>query len=162
MKLSQKIVCVYFGFLLLLGTFGCAEKYPEGMPKLIKVSLTFTQEGQSLSGATVTLFSEDPDFKWTVGGSTDNKGVVVLHTHGSYSGAPEGRYRICVKKYVREGELQTMSNPGAPPPMDYNFVNDQYANRNDTPLSIEIKSGNKYEPFDLGPAVKELLKAPGM
>ena len=162
MKLLPNILCVFLGFLLLFGTSGCGEKYPEGMPKLTKVSLTFTQEGKPLQGATVSLFSVDPDFKWAVGGSTDNNGVVVLKTHGSYTGAPEGQYKICVRKYVREGELQTMANPGAPPPMDYNFVDAQYANHNDTPLSIEIKSGNKYEPFDLGPAVKELLKAPGM
>jgi len=162
MKLFPKITCAFLGVLLLFATSGCGEKYPEGMPKLVKVSLTFTQEGQPLQGATVSLFSEDPNFQWAVGGSTDNSGVAVLKTHGSYAGAPEGRFKICVRKYVREGELQTMANPGAPPPMDYNFVDAQYANKNDTPLSIEIKSGAKYEPFDLGPAVKELLKGPGM
>ena len=152
----------YYALIVLLTITGCSEKLPDGMPKLLKVSLTFQQEGKPLPDATVTLFSEAPSFQWTVGGTTDNRGVVVLKTHGSYTGVPEGMYKICVKKFVREGELQTMDNPGAPPPKDYNFVDSQYGQQKDTPLSIEIKSGNKYEPFDLGPAVKELLKAPGM
>ena len=162
MSLFPKIVHTFLGFVLLFGISGCGEKYPDGMPKLINVSLTFTQEGKPLAGATVSLFSDDPSFKWTVGGTTDNNGVVVLKTHGSYTGTPEGRYKICVKKFMREGELQTMANPGAPPPKDYNLVESQYGFQKETPLSIEIKSGSKYEPFDVGAAVKELLKAPGM
>ena len=132
------------------------------MPKLIKVSLNVVQEGKPLAGATTTLISEDPSFKWTVSGTTDNNGVVVLKTHGIYTGVPEGKYKICVKKFVREGELQTMANPGAPPPKDYNLVEAQYGHQKDTPLTIEIKSGSKYEPVDVGQAIKELLKAPGM
>jgi hypothetical protein len=152
----------YFGLMVLLTIVGCSEKLPDGMPKLIKVSLTFKQEGKPLSGATVSLVSEDPAIKWTVGGSTNNNGVVILKTHGIYTGVPEGEYKICVKKFVMEGELQTMANPGAPPPRDYNLVESQYGYPDDTPLAIEIKSGSKYEPFDVGKAVKELVKAPGM
>ena len=131
------------------------------MPKLVKVSLTIKQEGKPLSGATVALYSENPSFQWTIGGTTDGNGVVVLKTHGSYTGVPEGKYKICVHKFVREGELQTLANPGAPPPKDYNTVESRYGQQNDTPLSIEIKAGGKYEPVDAGQAVKELLKAPG-
>jgi len=152
----------YFSFLVLMTVIGCTEKLPDGMPKLVKVSLTFTQEGKPLPGATISLLSEDTSFGWTVGGVTDNNGVVVLKTHGSYTGVPEGKYKICVQKFVKEGELQTMDNPGAPPPKDYNFVESQYGQPKETPLSIEIKSGSKHEPIDVGKAVKELLKAPGM
>ena len=151
-----------FCLAVILTAIGCSEKLPDGMPKLVKVSLTFKQNGTPLSGATVSLYSEDPSLKWSVGGTTDSNGVVVLKTHGNYTGVPEGKYKICVKKFVREGELQTMANPGAPLPKDYNYVDAQYSQQTDTPLSIEIKSGSKYEPFNLGPAVKELLKTPGM
>ena len=160
-SMLPKITCVSLGFALLLAVSGCSEKYPEGMPKLSKVSLTFTQEGKPLSEATVTLFPEATSFQWAVGGTTDHNGVVVLKTHGTYTGAPEGNYKIGVRKFFREGELQTLANPGAPPPKDYNLVAPQYGHQNETPLSIEIKPGSKYEPYDLGPAVKELLKAPG-
>lgn len=148
--------------LVILTMIGCSEERPAGMPKLMKVSLSLTQEGKPLSDATVALYSETPAFQWTVGGVTDNRGVVVLKTHGNYTGVPEGKYKVCVKKFVREGELQTMANPGAPPPKDYNLVESQYGQQKDTPLSIEIKAGSKYEPLDVGKAVKELLKAPGM
>ena len=161
-SMSPKLLCFFLGCALLLVASGCREEYPEGMPKLSKVSLTFMQEGKPLSEATVTLFTEDPSFQWAVGGTTDHNGVVVLKTHGTYTGAPEGRYKIGVRKFLREGELQTMANPGAPPPKDYNLVAPQYGHQNETPLSIEIKPGGKYEPYDLGPAVKEQLKAPGM
>ncbi len=163
MKFSSIRFLLLFVSFLLLTTSGCGEKYPDGMPKLYKVSLTITQEGKPLSGANVTLASEDPAFKWTVGGVTDNNGVVVLKTHGKYTGAPVGKYKLCVKKYVMEGELQSMKNPGAPPPKDYNLVEAEYAQPKTTPLEIEIQAGrNSFEPYDVGQAVKELLKAPGM
>ena len=158
--MKHALIC--FLPLLFLTIIGCKEELPDGMPKLIKVSLTMMQEGKPLSGATVALVSEDAASRWTIGGTTDNNGVVVLKTHGNYTGVPEGKYKICVKKFIREGELQTMANPGAPPPKDYNLVESQYGHQNDTPLSIEIKSGSKYEPIDVGKAVKEQLKAPGM
>jgi len=162
MNIFSRSLVVLLGWTPLLGMTGCSEKLPDGMPKLIKVTLTLTQEGQPLSEANVSLFSEDPSFKWTIGGTTDAKGAVVLKTHGQYIGAPEGTYKICVKKFMREGALQTLDNPGAPPPKDYNLVESRYGQQNNTPLSIVIKTGNKYEPFDVGQAVKEQLKAPGM
>ena len=163
MSLFPKRLCpLLVVFVLVLS--GCGgEPRPDGMPPLVSVSLTFTQEGEPLEGATITLFSEDdPNFQWAVGGSTDRRGVAELKTHGTFNGAPEGRYVITVRKFVREGELQTMDNPGAPPPRDYNLVNEQFANRNSTPLTVEIRARSNYEPFDLGPAVRELLRAPGM
>jgi len=163
MPLFSKTLSSLSLVILVLALSGCSEPRPDGMPPLHPVSLTFTQEGEPLEGATVALFSQDdPDFQWAVGGSTDRNGVAVLKTHGTYTGAPEGRYIITVRKFVREGELQTMDNPGAPPPRDYNLVDEQFANRNNSTLVVEIKRGNRYEPFDLGPAVKELLRAPGM
>jgi len=161
-KLASKVFFAFLGVVFLAGISGCGEKYPDGMPKLTKVSLTFTQEGKPLAGATVSLFSDDPTFKWAVGGTTDNNGIVVLKTHGIYTGAPEGTYMICVNKYVSEGEPPTIDNPNVPPPRNYNLVESHYSNRRETTLSMEIKSGSKYEPFDVGPAVKEQLKAPGM
>ena len=158
----MKLASCFISFLVIMSFVGCSEKLPDGMPKLVKVSLTFTQDGKPLTEATVALHPEGSSSQWTVGGVTDNHGVVVLKTHGNYTGVPEGKYKICVQKFVREGELQTMANPGAPPPKDYNLVESQYAHKNDTPLSVEIIPGSKYPPFDLGKAVKELLKAPGM
>ena len=162
MNMSPKIILAFLGFVFLFGISGCGEKYPDGMPKLINVSLTFTQEGKPLSGATVSLFSEDPSFKWAVGGTTNDNGVVVLKTHGIYTGVPEGAYQVCVNKFISEGEPPTIANPNVPPPRNYNLVESQYSNRRETTLSLEIKSGNKYETFEVGKAVKEQLKVPGM
>jgi len=65
-----------------------------------------------------------------------------------------------LQKFVIEGEQATLATPGAPPPTSYNFVESQYSQQKNTPLSVEIKSGSKYEPFDVGKAVKEPIIRP--
>ena len=153
-------LCVLGG--LCFFAFGCGPKYPPGMPKLYPVKLTFTQEGKPLELASVMLYPEDSGMTWGVGGSTDNSGVVTLKTHGEFNGAPAGKYKVCVRKFLMEGELPTLANPGAPPPVDYELVDQQYKQPNTTPLTIEIKAGsNSFEPFDLGEAIKERVKKPG-
>ncbi len=149
----------YSLFALLFFSIGCSEPRPDGMPPLYPVTLEFKQEGTPVSEASIRLIPQSTS-QWAVGGSTDSNGKVQLKTHGKYTGAPEGKYKICVNKFVSEGELPQIGK-STPPMVHFNLVETQYTLPNQTPLEIEIVKGkNKFEPFDLGKAVRLEITPP--
>ncbi|MDD3470718.1 MAG: carboxypeptidase regulatory-like domain-containing protein [Thermoguttaceae bacterium] len=151
---------------LFLGILACGPQYPEGMPKLYPVTLQFVQEGQPLTEASVRLIPENSSHQWVVGGSTDAQGNVVLYTHGQYEGVPEGKYRITVNRFELSGSKPSMNDMmagQASQEKNYSTVARKYTLPNQTPLVLEVRSsGNAFEPFELGKAVRELVAAPSV
>ena len=162
----------HLAFILLfiwVGCIGCGgPKQPDDMPPLYRCRLTFTQEGAPLENAYIILQSTEPSFKWSVGGTTDAKGVVDIVTHGQFYGAPEGSYQVVVSKTesVQEGAPKEL-----PPDVDpasimtssgmlsvYTFVEKEYADAETTTLKIEVKKGKNEETFECGKPVRELLR----
>ncbi|MGL6197276.1 MAG: hypothetical protein ACRC2T_20890 [Thermoguttaceae bacterium] len=145
---------------ILSFTFGCGPKLPDGLPKLHKVQLKFTQEGAPLEKATITLIPQQT-LPWAIGGSTDASGSVTLKTHGKYDGVPEGKYKITVIKFESEGELPTMANPNSTI-QTFNVVDTKYATPDSTDLEIEVVAGkNSFDPLELGQAIREPVRGPG-
>jgi len=142
---------------------GCGEKLPDGMEKLYPTKLVITQKGKPLVGASVRLISSasDTSNQWTVGALTDEQGVATIRTHGSYDGAPAGKYKVCVTKTVDEN-----------PPLDpsssedgiraraerakkiFSIVPKEYKSELSTPFEVEIK-GKTHQAFDIPEEVKE-------
>jgi hypothetical protein len=147
---------------LLFFILGCGDSRPEGMPDLHPVTLEFTQRGTPLTGATVILTPMDPSARWVSGGSTGTNGKAQLRTHGEYDGVPAGKYKVCVAKIETQGQEGLMDmKQGLPPAGNpttakaFTLVDPQYRFPNKTPLEIEVPAaGNRYEPFDLGEAVR--------
>jgi hypothetical protein len=54
--------------------------------------------GEKIEGVTVSLVSNDPNFKWRSGGKTDKDGIAELRTSFAYSGVPEGTFTIAFFK----------------------------------------------------------------
>jgi len=151
----------------LFVVLGCAEPLPEGLPELHPVTLEFTQAGAPLAGASVQLVPVDTSNTWVSGGGTDSSGKVSVQTHGKYDGAPAGKYKVCVTKMETEGEAGGLdpANPNAAASTQkvFTLVDPQYTVQNTTPLEIEITgSGDSFEPFDLGEAVRAEVAAPPM
>jgi hypothetical protein len=149
--------------LFTCGLTGCGEPKPDGLPKLQPVSLSFIQEGQPCENASVHLNPVDEN-PWAVGGTADSTGTVVFRTHGKYSGAPAGKYKVTVSKTDRE-EI-------GPPPKDmfdiqqetvmYDLVDPVYSNPATTPLEIEVEPGKHFsKTFDLGKKIRNKMKKPG-
>ena len=149
---------------------GCQEKTPEGFPKLIKnASVTVIQDGNPLADAKVTLYSDDPAIKWTIGGKTDANGAAKLVTHGQYPGAPAGTFQVTVSK--RE-EPQYQNQTPAPGQSDaefmaaraaenlsaYQLVDLSYGQRKTTKAVVEISDSNPGGTVDVGKAVREPIK----
>ena len=159
--------------LSLVTFFGCAKQsVPDGLPKLVPVTLTITQEGTPLADAIVSLVDPSGSIQFTVGGTTDTKGSVVLHTHGKYKGAPLGKFKIRVVKTETDQlppHLQTAPNMRSPefeaysreieklpPQKTYTLIEKRYTNLDTTPLEVEI-TGTLTTTFDVGKAVRDVL-----
>ena len=154
---------------------GCGgERRPDGMPRLYPASIQIMQEGTPLDGATVTLVSEDAELgRWAPTGITDASGVAVMQTNGLYSGAPLGTFKVVVAKRLTEPhpnpELAAAPH-GHPDAARYdrlnnerktfNYVATQYSSIAETPLSVEIVSGQRTYSIDVGERVREEVRGP--
>lgn len=155
------LTCV--GLICLTGCGGV--KKPDGMPDLVKATITLTQEGQPLADADVTCFGKQQS-AWTVFGRSDAKGVVELKTYTSeFSGAPVDEYVVCVKKI----EATPSKYGDTPPPtMDeadawskkraaeyrpsYYLVPEEFINQATSTLTLNVTAdGVQPATLELGP-----------
>jgi len=148
--------------ILLIAGCGGAER-PAGMPPLHPTTLTFTQGGVPLAGASVTLSPQDAaNTQWSLGGATDSKGVLNVQTQG-FNGAPEGTFKIAVTKTETEGTAAATESSdlgGASPAAgggskSFHLVEAKYRSTGTTDLVLEVTAGRNSQTFDLGPAVRE-------
>ncbi|MDR2438194.1 MAG: carboxypeptidase-like regulatory domain-containing protein [Planctomycetaceae bacterium] len=151
---------IYFlPIMILFATFcsGCGGvKTPDGMPKLFPCEVVVTQEGQPLTGATITVQSADSP--WNATGGTDTNGKAVLFTQGKYSGVPAGKYKVIVNKTVTEKEPSTFEGKPATKEVVYYLVEEKYQELQTSPLEIEITSGGESSfQLDAGKAVKNRI-----
>ncbi|NLZ03172.1 MAG: carboxypeptidase regulatory-like domain-containing protein [Pirellulaceae bacterium] len=151
---------------------GCGEQRPEGFPTLYPATITITQDGANLAGATVSLFPEDSTLsRWPVGGMTDENGMARLITYGKFEGAPAGKFKVMVNKTVSEGD-PIPEVPGQYASAEeraaydraiktgsyevFQVVAGEYRTADKTPLMVEIApSGENAIVLDVGAAVKE-------
>jgi hypothetical protein len=127
-----------------LSVFGCRpQKLPEGMPPLYPCTVTITQEGTPLEGASVTLHPLTEDKSWVPGGTTDSNGSVRLKILGQYPGAPAGTYKVTVKK---NGTEEVTSNSF----YTLSFVEERYARVRETPLEMEVTAEGIRQTFEVG------------
>ena len=151
----------YFTLCLALGAIlstvsACKRATPEGMPKLVPCSVSIIQDGQPCEGAAVTLFTDD--HTWAVSGTTDASGVAKIFTHGTYPGAPLGKYTVVVsKQVVEEPEATQSASEIVSGGTAYNFVDPQFGSKSTSPLELEV-TGKTSASFDVGAAIHEAVK----
>lgn len=151
----KKFMLLILSLTCAVTIVGCAEKKPDGMPDLNDVTIVLTQEGTPVEGATVTCVPVDASMKqWACGGTTDEKGTLVVMTRGSYKGAPEGEYKVTVSKSLAENMPQSESDP---PGEFYRLVDKKYETTTTSDLTMTVVKGKNEFSFDLGPAIKERM-----
>jgi hypothetical protein len=149
-------IIVYFPFRVLLLALtvsmipGCGggEKKPDGFPPLLPLTITITQDGEPLVEAIVTLVPDSGPMQWGSGGYTDSKGKAVIKTHGSFQGAPAGKYKVTIFK--REDEA--VGSDGSV--TEYYLVDPIYESAETTTCQVEVVSGIKAAAFDVGKAIR--------
>jgi hypothetical protein len=123
---------------------GCG-KTQEPWEKVYPASGIVTYRGQPLSGAVVTLISEDSDFPKSVRPTavTGDDGAFEVGTYSSADGAPAGEYKVLVLHYPVAGSAE---NPSAGP----NDLPPIYAKAETTTLKISVaEEENELPPLEL-------------
>jgi len=170
LKKILTFVCVAaLGFALTLGCGG--KKKPDGLPKLVPLSVKVIQDGQPLAEASVSLVSDKQELlRWPSGGITGADGVAVITTYG-FEGAPEGSFKVVVTKSEITGGAQTQEDAmkamtgeaQVEGEQHFSLVADEYGSASTTPLTIDVSGSNKeIKEFDVGEAVHIQRRMPGM
>jgi hypothetical protein len=154
--------------LFIVTLFGCSrQSTPDGLPKLVSVTLTVTQDGAPLTGAVVSLIDPSGGAGFSVGGTTDAAGKVAVYTHGKYKGAPLGKFKVRVTK-TESDPIPSAPKTGTPeyaayaremsknPPKRYTLIEKQYTRPETTPLELDI-TGPMTQSLDVGKTVKEVI-----
>jgi len=146
-----------FSLVVLLGILvfiaGCGPKLPGDLPKLYPTQIEVTAtDGSKVENATVLLYPVGGTE--VVGGTTNAQGIAEIRTRGEFSGAPAGKYKVCVNWSVLvEGPTSKRPAPTDPRELErYNRrVEDERTGRsalepgyNDaarTPLEVEVVEG---------------------
>lgn len=152
----KKLFCPLTILLAFLVCSGCnRDNRPADLPKLYPVILDITVDGQPLDNALVVLHAENEAIaKWTVGSVTDAAGKAIIVTHGQFQGAPEGKFKVCVRKVEMEGaeamrqESQSGLVGGLTPapsqmPKMVEYVDSLFGDPKTTILEIEIPASKK-------------------
>ncbi|MCL2742617.1 MAG: hypothetical protein FWE67_02075 [Planctomycetaceae bacterium] len=168
MKSLYCFLLLFCSVLLVIG--GCSvEPTPDGFPKLYPVTVTIKQEGKELPGATVRLVPMYESNIWTTGAVTDSQGKAVLRTHGKYSGAPAGKFKVCVTKAVIEGrklysDMEKAENPKLKDTLgeEYYVIAKKYDEPANTPFEVEVVANNAVFEFDIPETVKTIIPYGGV
>ena len=171
MNLRKILTSVCVAALCFSVTIGCGgKKKPEGLPKLVPLSVKVIQDGQPLNEASVSLISDKPELmRWPSGGVTGTDGVAVITTYG-FEGAPEGTFKVVVTKAEVTGGAQSQEEAmkamtgetTLEAEQHFSLVADEYDSASTTPLSIDVPSANKGIPeFDVGESVRIQRQLPG-
>jgi hypothetical protein len=150
----QRILFVSSLFVFMVFLVGCDSRHkPNDLPLLRSCQFIVTQNNVPLVGADIALISDQADFKWNIGGVTDEKGRLVVKTNGFYAGVPEGTYKITVQKRVEK-----------PAKTGYYYivstVDKQYHSPNSTPFTIDINRNGNNRTIDVGESTEVILGGP--
>lgn len=153
-------------FILVILTFvtcvSCAKvQKPDGMPDLYPCTITLTQGGEPLEGASILCQSDDSKLiRWAITGLTDANGVAKIFTMGKFEGAPLGTYAVVVTKEETEGaesapaDIGDMTS-GGPRGTVFSLVSLELTTKETTPLkmTVEAKGDNQFN-FDCGEKIR--------
>lgn len=165
---------VFFCSIFLSLSVGCRNRsLPSDLPKLRPVSITITQEGKPLEGATVTLNQIDGDTKWMAVAKTNAAGVAdAFFTNGMYPGVAVGKFKVCVSKMEAVEEKNANIPPEPTDPIErsnwaakysnmsvttsktFFLVEKDFGDPQKTALEIEVQASKNIFAFDVGKPVR--------
>lgn len=152
---SLLVLLVVLSFTVVSGCY--REKKPAGFPKIYPCSIVLTQKDKPCADAMITLMSKNKEYeRWSIAGTSDNKGVAIITTEGKFIGAPVGEYKVVVMK--QETERKEIKNAGNEKEFiigkSWSYVPLDYSDPEKTTLSATVVKGKNEIKIDLGEAVK--------
>ena len=165
----------HFSLILILSICltgcGAGDGRPADMPRLFPTTITIVQDGVPLAGASVVLIPDDGSRDWYVSGATNESGVAEMVASSRWSGAPNGQYRVIVRKF----ESDASRIPPLPDDADeaaraahefrtaeerlntYTLVESIFTDPARTPLTLTV-DGVTNETLDVGAAVRNIVR----
>lgn len=142
-RTMQRIFLAIFLAALSLNFIGCGTQSHGTIP----VSITITQKGSPLEGATVTLLSADGN---STSGLTDSSGVATMETIEGWKGALPGEYGVSIKKW----ESRTVPSPSPDSPDDTrsireNKLPEKYGEHSSSGFKLTVGKKAVQETFDI-------------
>ncbi|MDO5553535.1 MAG: hypothetical protein Q4G68_07215 [Planctomycetia bacterium] len=167
--MKKTTLILLFVACVLLCFSGCDERKPGDMPKLTPVTLIFTQKGEPLVEAEVSLQMVEKTTSFGAGGVTNASGAVDLLTHGRYSGVPEGEYVVLVSKFeeIKEGPWDQVptdpaqeraflaKNAGKLKRGFFQMVDSKYMDPKTSDLRLSVGRSRVKQTFELGAPARE-------
>jgi len=143
---------------------GCSDQSsrPSDLPPLFPCTVLILQDGKPLEGAFVE-FHAVTEQKYQPAAFTDASGNAVILTYG-FSGVPSGTYKVTVIRNIDDDHVYRTDADGEQALVSYNIyktVEDLYSSVETTPFEIEVISKRVQETFDVGKAIKVLLRRGG-
>ena len=159
--------------LPVLTLSGCGGPVrPDGMPDLVKHTVTVTQDGQPVEGVHLTLFLDGPGKNWPVFGDSDATGKVMFCTQSTdFKGAPAGSYVVTAEKVEEtpsqyadatfnsfDEMMEIEAKRRAEYRPSYDLVDPALKSRETTTLTLSI-TNDAIDPatLELGPACREMF-----
>ena len=162
--------------LPVLTLSGCGGPVrPDGLPDLVKATVTVTQDGQPVEGVHLVLFLDGPGKNWPIFGDSDASGKVMFCTQNSdFKGAPAGSYIVTAEKVevtpsqydnVQVSNMEEAQEVEAKRRAEYrpsyDLVNPELKTRDTTTLTLSITaSGCDPDTLELGAACREMFIPP--
>jgi len=112
MKKTTYSILSLFAVAAVLACAGCGAKAPEGFPEVVPCTVTVTNSGAGLDGASVTLNPAEGTAagSYVCTGTTDASGKTDIKTvWGTYSakGVPAGSYKVTIIRDIPLNETMT-------------------------------------------------------
>jgi hypothetical protein len=143
----HKNILYFIVILSVLCFVGCGgAALPKGLPPIYPCTITLTQDGVPLEGASVALIPEDTTLTFTFAGATTSNGSVEMYSHGKHRGVPAGKYKLLVTK--NDHEIQNGKI------WDVSLVDVKYTKPDASPLEVNIAEKKNQFTFELGKAVR--------
>ncbi|MDR0608945.1 MAG: hypothetical protein LBG58_02450 [Planctomycetaceae bacterium] len=165
-SLQQLLLMILLLTVLFINGCGNERKRPQGMPKLYRCTLHFTQEGVPLADAIVSLHSVSQTFSWTLGGRTDENGMAEIFADSYFKGVPEGDFKVVVHKSEvvipkppevlpqNEEEISRIFSNINRNRHEYSLIDIQFTDVKKSPLILTVKKSKHNETFELGEKVR--------
>ena len=147
---SRNLLLSAAGMLALVSfALGCGSAYSG--PPLIPVEGTVTLDDKPLTDATVTFVPTGEGMGQSSFGSTDAQGRFVLKMAEGHAGAPAGRYKVVVSKWLNPDGTVFQPSPDVAP-MDSNAkesIPPAYSDYEQTQLTAAVAAGMSPQQFKL-------------
>lgn len=165
LKKTLVMFALTFALIFLSGCSG--DKRPDGFPKIYSTTITVLDDNGPVSDVQISLFANEGDCPWPVGGVTNAAGEAQLFTYGKFKGAPKGTFTVVLSKsevedadQMSKGNDDGSSSKAKPRKTSFrvfSLVDPQFSLKESSPFKIKIEGRGQNEILKIGKPVRKQI-----